>query len=265
MFTLHLLDWIIIISYLTFSLLIGLYFRKLAGQDRISYFLAGRSLPWWLVGASMAATTFAADTPLAVTGIIAQKGISGNWLWMPMLGVHAAFFAFFAVNWSRSGVVTDAELINIRYSGKSAYFLRWCRAILQLITNCIILGWVLNAMVKIASPFFNWQTWFPSLLNFLNNYWPENSTLGSVSDSLTIITLLILVGIYSSLGGLRGVIFTDFIQLLLALAGSTLLAWSAWQTRSACPWSRSRSRRSARRPPRRAGCSWRRPSRTPAP
>jgi Na+/proline symporter len=186
-------------------------------------------LPWWWAGASMAATTFAADTPLAVTGIIASKGLSGNWLWLPVMGIHAAVFVFFAVNWSRSGVLTDAELIHIRYSGKSARGLRWCRASLQILTNCVVLGWVLRAMVKIASPFFHWQHWLPNLLAWLEPFWPSGTALGSASDGLTVMALLLVVACYSSLGGLRGVILTDLVQLGLALLGSTWLAINAWQ------------------------------------
>lgn len=176
----------------------------------------------------MAATTFAADTPLAITGLIASKGLSGNWLWLPVLGVHAAMFTFFAAPWSRSGVLTDAEFIALRYSGGAAVWLRWCRAILQLLTNCVILGWVLKGMVKIATPFFRWEEWFPGFVRYLEPFWPAASALGSLSDGLTIIGLLLIVGCYSSLGGLHGVILTDLLQLALALLGSSWLAMRAW-------------------------------------
>ncbi|MEE8301532.1 MAG: sodium transporter, partial [Candidatus Tectomicrobia bacterium] len=122
-FVLHIGDWLVIGAYMLLALGVGFAVKRRAGTDRTSYFLAGRVLPWWWVGASMAATTFAADTPLAVTGIIAAKGLSGNWLWLPVMGIHAAVFVFFAVNWSRSGVLTDAELIHIRYSGQPAVLL----------------------------------------------------------------------------------------------------------------------------------------------
>ncbi|ETW97901.1 MAG: hypothetical protein ETSY1_20865 [Candidatus Entotheonella factor] len=226
---LHVQDWLIIGLYMALALGVGLTMRKRAGTNRTSYFLAGRSLPWWLVGTSMAATTFAADTPLAVTGIIASKGLSGNWLWLPVMGIHAAVFVVFAANWSRSGVVTDAEFIRLRYSGVSASVLRQCRALLQLLSNCVVLGWVLRAMVKIASPFFHWEQWLPSLMQWLTPLWPQGTALGSPSEGLTIIVLLLIVGCYSSLGGLHGVILTDLVQLGLALLGSFWLAWQAWQ------------------------------------
>lgn len=222
-------DWLIIGLYMALALGVGLMMRKRAGTNRTSYFLADRSLPWWLVGTSMAATTFAADTPLAVTGIIASKGLSGNWLWLPVMGIHAAVFVVFAANWSRSGVVTDAELIQLRYSGFSASILRQCRALLQLLSNCVVLGWVLRAMVKIASPFFHWEQWLPSLMQWLTPWWPQGTALGPPSEGLTIVVLLLIVGCYSSLGGLHGVILTDLVQLCLALLGSFWLAFQAWQ------------------------------------
>jgi Na+/proline symporter len=228
-FTLHLGDWLVIGLYMLLALIVGCAMKSRAGIDRCSYFLAGRSLPWWWVGASMAATTFGADTPLAVAGIIAAKGLSGNWLWLPVIGIHAAVFVLFAANWSRSGVVTDAEFICLRYSGQPAVILRWCRTGLQLLTNCVVLGWVLRAMVKIASPFFLWEQWWPSGMAWLAPIWPEGTALGSPADGLTIIVLLLIVGCYSTLGGLRGVILTDLVQLGLALLGSVWLAVCAWQ------------------------------------
>ena len=229
MFTLHAIDWLIIGLYVVLALGVGVAFKRRAGRNRTSYFLAGRALPWWWVGASMAATTFAADTPLAVTGIIADKGLSGNWLWIPVIGVHAGVFVLFAANWSRSGMITDAELIRLRYSGRPAYALRWCRAGLQLLQNCVVLGWVLRAMVKVASPFFQWHEWFPSFMAGIEVVWPGGTALGTASEGLTIIALLLVVGCYSSLGGLRGVVLTDLVQLTLALLGSTWLAVCAWR------------------------------------
>jgi SSS family solute:Na+ symporter len=228
-FTLHAGDWLVMGLYMALALGVGFAVKKRAGTDRTSYFLAGRALPWWWAGASMAATTFAADTPLAVTGIIAAKGLSGNWLWLPVMSIHAAVFVFFAANWSRSGVLTDAELIQLRYSGTPARFLRWCRAGLQLLTNCVVLGWVLRAMVKIASPFFLWEQWIPGLMEWIAPIWPTGTALGTPSEGLTVLVLLLVVGCYSSLGGLRGVILTDLVQLCLALLGSTWLAVIAWR------------------------------------
>lgn len=226
---LHTIDWVVIGLYLALALGVGLWASKLAGSGVRSYFLADRSLPWWWAGASIAATTFAADTPLAVAGIIATKGVSGNWIWLAWMGVHAAVVVLFARSWSRSGVMTDAELIARRYSGRSASVLRTARAGLYgIVYNAIILGWVLRAMVKIASPFFHWDAWFPGLMQGFARYWPANSPMGTPSDGLTIVLLLALVVVYSGLSGIRGVIITDLVQLGLALVGSVWFAWLAW-------------------------------------
>ena len=226
--TLYLGDWLVIAWYMVAVLGIGWAVKKQAGLDRINYFLAGRSLPWWWVGTSMAATTFAADTPLAVTGLVAAKGLSGNWLWLPVIGIHAAVVTIFAEGWSRSGVITDAEFIHMRYSGSTAVALRWCRVGLQLLTNCIVLGWVIRAMVKIVSPFFTWEAWIPDMMNWLTSFWPHDIAPVPPAEGLTILALLAIVACYSSLGGLRGVVITDLIQLGLALLGSAYLATQAW-------------------------------------
>ena len=227
---LHLVDWLIIGGYLLFALGVGFAVREAAGSDKESYFLAGRSLPWWWAGASIAATTFAADTPLVVTGETARRGLSGNWLWLSWIGLHAAAFVFFAAKWSRSGAVTDAELVEIRYSGAEAQWLRIIRAVLYgVVYNGIILGWVLNAMVKICKPFFRWEEWTPGLMEAWATVWPAGTQLGAPEEGFTVLLLVGLVGLYSTLGGIRGVIFTDLVQLTMALAGSIWFAWRAWQ------------------------------------
>ncbi len=227
--TLHPIDWVVVGVYLTMAAGVGLFVRKAASEDRESYFLAGRSLPWWWAGLSIAATTFAADTPLAVTGIVARRGLSGNWMWLSWIGVHAAVVVYFAARWSRSGVITDAELVALRYSGRSARVLRSARSVLfGLIYNAIILGWVLRAMVKIVTPFFHWDVWTPALVAAFAAVWPDGAGLGTPSEGLTILALLAIVGFYSSLGGIRGVVFTDLIQLGVAMFGSIWLAVAAW-------------------------------------
>src|SRR4051794_35378503 len=148
--TLSIIDWTIIALYFLISLAIGVYYSRRAGKDVAEYFLSGRDLPWWLAGTSMVATTFAADTPLAVTGFVARNGIAGNWLWwnFVMSGMLTVFL--YARLWRRAGVMTDIEFAELRYSGKPAAFLRGFRALyLGLPINCIILGWVNLAMVKI--------------------------------------------------------------------------------------------------------------------
>ena len=146
------LDWAVIGSYFLISLTIGIIGAKKAGKDARSFFLASGNMPWGLLGISMVATTFAADTPLAVTGIVAVNGIAGNWIWWNFMfsGIFTVFL--YAKLWHRAGVTTDAEFITLRYSGKPARFLRGFRALyLALPINCIILGWVTLGMTKLLS------------------------------------------------------------------------------------------------------------------
>src|SRR5256885_14871273 len=145
-----LLDWSAIIAYLLITLGLGLFFRSRSGRSVDDYFVSGRNVTWWLAGTSMVATTFGADTPLAVTGMVYKNGIAGNWLWwnMALSGMLTVFF--FARLWRRAGVLTDMELVELRYAGKPAAFLRGFRALyLALPINTIIMGWVNQALAKI--------------------------------------------------------------------------------------------------------------------
>src|SRR5512136_678483 len=147
---LQLIDWLVIALYFAFNLAIGLYYRKKATGSIDDYFISGRNVAWWLAGTSMVATTFAADTPLVVTGLVAKNGIAGNWIWWSMVFSGMLTVFFYARLWRRAGVLTDVELAEIRYSGKPATFLRGFRAIyLGLPVNLIIMGWVNLAIVKI--------------------------------------------------------------------------------------------------------------------
>src|SRR6267378_1007461 len=145
-------DWIVIAVYLALNLLISLYYRRRSSGSTEEFFVSGRNVSWWLAGTSMVATTFAADTPLLVTGLVVKNGIAGNWLWwnMVMSGMLTVFF--FARLWRRANVMTDVEFAEIRYSGKPAAALRGFRALyLALPINLIILGWVTRAMIKILT------------------------------------------------------------------------------------------------------------------
>ncbi len=143
-------DWAVVALYFLFNLAIGFYYKARAGSSVDEFFLSGRNVPWWLAGTSMVATTFAADTPLAVTGMVAVGGIAGNWLWWCFVASGMLTVFFYARLWRRSGVMTDIEFAEIRYSGKPAAFLRGFRALyLGIPINCIILGWVNKAMVDI--------------------------------------------------------------------------------------------------------------------
>ena len=214
----ELIDWIIIGLFLTTILGIGFYMSKRAGKSTTDFFLSGRKLPWYVAGTSMVATTFAADTPLAVTELVAQSGIAGNWLWWNMLFGGMLTVFFFARLWRRANIMTDAEFVSIRYSGKSARFLRGFRAIyIGIFMNAIVMAWVNLAMVKIL------QVMFPGLTLFGIS---EVNLLGITFDSylLTVGLLMVFVAGYSALSGLWGVSITDTFQFFIAMTGSVVLA-----------------------------------------
>ena len=201
---LALLDYFIIASFFVISLGIGLKFRKQAGRDLASFFLGGRNLPWYVAGISMVATTFAADTPLAVTELVAQNGIAGNWLWWNMLAGGMLTTFFFARYWRRAQVLTDIEFIELRYSGKAASFLRGFRAVyFGVFMNVLVIGWVNIALMSLLQVFFDI---------------PEGQLLWYVAVAMAIVV------IYSALSGLLGVVFTDVIQFVIAMTGSIILA-----------------------------------------
>lgn len=218
-------DWLIIGAYLACTLVVGLWVHKRASSGAESYFLAGRGLSWPVAGISIAATTFAADTPLVVAGIVARDGLAGNWLWMSWILVHAGVVAYFARRWHALGVTTDAEFIALRYDGRSARVLRTLRAILYgVVFNAIVLGWVMRAMVTICRPIFDWRQWTPGVVEHLESIWPTDSPMSTAEDGMTVVALLLLVGAYSSAGGLRGVVWTDLLQFSMAMVGSIWLA-----------------------------------------
>lgn len=201
---LSLLDWTVIVAYFAFNLGIAIYYARRASGSTSEFFLSGRNVPWWLAGTSMVATTFAADTPLAVTGFVAKNGIAGNWLWwnFVMSGMLTVFL--YARLWRRAGVMTDIEFAELRYSGKPAAFLRGFRALyLGLPINCIILGWVNLAMVKILE-----------------------ITLGvDKSGAIKIVIgMLIFTAFYTAISGLWGVLVTDLFQFALKMGMVIVLA-----------------------------------------
>ena len=195
--TLSTLDWIIVFSYFTLSLFIGVWASKQAGQDTKSFFLAGRNMPWWLLGVSMVATTFSTDTPNLVTDLVRQNGVSGNWGWWAFLLTGMLTVFVYAKLWHRSGVLTDIEFYELRYSGKAAAFLRGFRALyLGLVFNVLVMGAVSLAAIKFGEIVLGWPGWL----------------------TLTIACSITLA--YSTLGGLKAVIITDFVQFILAMTGS---------------------------------------------
>jgi solute:Na+ symporter, SSS family len=221
--TFTLLDWSAIIGYLVITLLLGLYFRRSSGQSAEDYFVSGRNVSWWLAGTSMVATTFAADTPLLVAGLVYTQGVAGNWIWWAFLPSGMMTVFLFARLWRRSGLMTDVQFAEIRYSGKPAAFLRGFRAIyLGLLMNCLILGWVTKAMINIVSttlgPTMAGWPMLVSFTNFLAGIF--GSTFSGTEGQALVICIFFLIpftGIYVSLGGLSGVLWTDLFQFVLKM------------------------------------------------
>jgi SSS family solute:Na+ symporter len=201
---LTLVDWSVVALYFLFNLAIGFYYKSRAGSSVSEFFLSGRNVPWWLAGTSMVATTFAADTPLAVTGMVAVGGIAGNWLWWCFVASGMLTVFFYARLWRRSGVMTDVEFAEIRYSGKPAAFLRGFRALyLGIPINCIILGWVNKAMVDI-------------LMLVLN--------VSKIQALAIVIGMIALTSFISTLSGLWGVLVTDMFQFVIKMSMVIALA-----------------------------------------
>ncbi len=195
-------DWIIIIAFFVVTLLIGLFSFRSAGKDSSEFFLSGRNMPWWLLGVSMVATTFAADTPNLVTGMVRKNGIAGNWEWWAFLLTGMVTVFIYARLWRRLGITTDLEFYEIRYSGKAAAFLRGFRALyLGVFFNVVIMATVCVAAIKIGH------------------------TLLGMSAMETLLISSVVTVIYSMIGGFKGVILTDFFQFIVAMIGSVAAAW----------------------------------------
>src|SRR5687767_14025244 len=210
--TLTWIDWAIVVGYFALSTVIGLLFTKKGGESLDQYFLSGRQAPWWLAGTAMVATTFAADTPLVVTGLVATKGVAGNWLWwnFVMSGMLTVFF--FARLWRRAQVMTDVELAEVRYSGRPAAFLRGFRALyLALPINLIILGWVTRAMIKILTIALGLRD--VSILGFV------------VSGEVIAVGICFLITLlYSVAAGMWAVLWTELVQFVIKMTAVIVLA-----------------------------------------
>jgi solute:Na+ symporter, SSS family len=225
-------DWIVIAIYLLLNLLISLYYRRRSSGSTEEFFVSGRNVSWWLAGTSMVATTFAADTPLLVTGLVAKNGISGNWLWWSqcLSGMMTVFF--FARYWRRSEMMTDVQFVELRYGGKPAAFLRGFRALyLGGLMNCLILGWVIKAMISITTVLLGDAIAQGRVLQVgIGGHTLFQYTLGSPTHTALLICVLILVpftGIYTFIGGLWGVLVTDLFQFILKMSMIIVLAWVA--------------------------------------
>ncbi len=204
-------DWAVVGGYLFVTLSLGLWLARRAGRGMLEFFVGGRSLPWWLAGTSMAATTFSVDTPLYVSALIARRGIAGNWEWWSFGLSHLVLICVFARLWRRAEVVTDVELTELRYGGRPAAVLRAARAFLFAVPmNCIAIGFVMLAMRKVVEAL--------GLLPSMPVWLPGDERLWAV------VALGVFVLLYASLSGLWGVVATDFFQFFLALAGAIIVA-----------------------------------------
>src|SRR5207302_2777120 len=222
------IDWAVIIGYLLVNLAIGIYYRRRASGNTEEFFVSGRDVSWWLAGTSMVATTFAADTPLFVCGVVAKQGIAGNWIWWSFCVGGMLTVFFFARYWRRAEILTDVQFCEIRYGGKPAAFLRGFKAVyLGLFMNCFILGWVTRAMVNIIAVILG-----PVIaegrvldLGILGQH-----TLGDPQNTALAICVFVLIPftcIYTFIGGLWGVLVTDLFQFALKMTMIIVLAWVA--------------------------------------
>ena len=205
------IDWLIVFAYLVMTLWLGLYLSRKASGSLADFFISGRSLPWWLAGTSMAATTFSIDTPLYIAGVVGSRGIAGNWEWWSFGVAHVVMIYVFARLWRRSEIVTDAELTELRYGGKMGAALRGIKAFLFAVPiNCIGIGYAMLAMVKVVAALQLWES--------LGITPGDNDKLWSVIG----VSLFVLV--YAGFSGLWGVVATDFFQFFLALFGAIVVA-----------------------------------------
>jgi len=211
------LDIFIIVLYLVASFAVGIILSKRARRNTEEYFVSGRSLPWWLIGTSMVATTFAADTPLVVSGLVARGGIWQNWLWWQW-GIGGIVTVFlFSHLWHRAQITTDAEFVELRYDGKPAAILRCYRAVwFGILQNVLIIAWVMRAMVKIVVVVMGWDQ--------------TKTIIGMDPESFTVLVLFVVTVGYTTISGLWGVVITDFFQFGLAMGGCIATAVVAFRS-----------------------------------
>lgn len=208
------IDWLIVLTYLVLTLWLGLYLSRRASGSLVDFFVSGRSLPWWLAGTSMAATTFSIDTPLYIAGVVGSRGIAGNWEWWSFGIAHVVMIYVFSRLWRRSEIVTDAELTELRYGGKTSAWLRGIKAFLFAVPiNCIGIGYAMLAMVKVVTALQLWES-----LGF---------EPGDDAKLWSVIGVSIFVLVYAGFSGLWGVVATDFFQFFLALFGAIVVAGAA--------------------------------------
>jgi len=224
-------DWLVIVGYLLVNLLISIYYRRRASGNTEEFFISGRDVSWWLAGTSMVATTFAADTPLLVCGLVAKSGIAGNWIWWGLCVGGMLTVFFFARYWRRSEILTDVQFVEMRYGGKPAAFLRGFKAVyLGLFMNCFILGWVTQAMINIITVLLGPAIAEGRMLRLSIGGQMLAYTLGSPHTTALAICIFLIIpftGLYTFIGGLWGVLVTDLFQFVLKMTMIIVLAWVA--------------------------------------
>ncbi len=208
------LDWTVVAAYLAATLLLGLYLARRASGSLVDFFVGGRALPWWLVGTSMAATTFSIDTPLYVAGVVGTRGVSGNWEWWSFAVSHVVLIYIFARLWRRAEVVTDNELSELRYGGRPAAVLRGVKGFLfAVVIGSIGIGLAMLAMVKVVDAL----QMLPSL----------GIDVGDQGKLWAVVVVSVFVLAYAGIAGLWGVVVTDFFQFFLGMIGAVVVAWVA--------------------------------------
>jgi len=224
-------DWMVIVGYLLVNLLISIYYRRRASGNTEEFFVSGRDVSWWLAGTSMVATTFAADTPLLVCGLVARSGIAGNWIWWGLCVGGMLTVFFFARYWRRSEILTDVQFVEMRYGGRPAAFLRGFKAVyLGLFMNCFILGWVTQAMINIITVLLGPAIGEGRVLRLSLGSQTWEYTLGNPHTTALAICIFLIIpftGLYTFIGGLWGVLVTDLFQFVLKMAMIIVLAWVA--------------------------------------
>src|SRR5262245_43804358 len=201
---LQLLDWIIVAASMAVCFIPALFFSKRSGKNTSEYFASGRSVPWWLAGLSMVATTFSSDTPNLVTDIVRRQGVAGYWCWWELVLTRVATVFFYARLWRRSSVLTDLEFYELRYSGKAAEFVRGFRALyLGLFFNCFIMATVSLAACKIANVLFGLPAWKTLLFTGVLNV------------------------VFAAQSGLWGVLVIDMIQFFIKMSAVIAAAYFA--------------------------------------
>src|ERR687885_3310 len=203
------LDWLVVGTYMALTLAIGLWLSRRASRSLEEFFVGGRSVPWWLAGASMAAITFNVDTPLYVAGLVINRGIAGNWEWWSFVVAHVGMIYLFARLWRRAGILTDVELTELRYGRRAAAWLRGFRAFLfALPVNAIGMAYGMLAMRKVVDAL---------------GLWGQFGLAAGEQRLWTVVAISIVVLLFAAFSGLWGVVATDFLQLALALLGALIV------------------------------------------